>query len=300
MSENIIGKRIKERREKLGLSAIDVALLTNMARGSIYRYETDRAENITVKALLPLATVLKTTPDYLMGWTDYPEIPDRNISYEKVITCIKECGWTVYDVEKDPNGKFYQMAIEYYNSDKESYAEHIAFKQKNGEDIIYAIEDKASSFDAEKYALNSCRHREKYGQSISIRKLLENGDEFKYLLEKLAYRLRKLNQPITSIRWYKENRKDFCDFFNACICYRSVDSYISQPTQELYNSVMEYALTVYGYTRNDMELYTISDYLAKSLSAGKFTAEEMICKDQEEMLEEIKKENTKENNNGYN
>lgn len=300
MSENIIGKRIKERREKLGLSAIDVALLTNTARGSIYRYETGRAENITVKALLPLATVLKTTPDYLMGWTDCPEIPERNISYERVLTCIQGCGWTVYDIEKDPDGEYYQMAIEYYNMDKENYAERITFKQKNGEEIICAIEDRAACFDVEEYALCSYRGREKYGQSVSIRKQLDNGDEFKYLLEKLAHRLRKLNQPVTSIKWYQENRKDFCDFCNACICYRSVDSYILQPTQEQYESVMEYALTVYGYTRNDTELSAISDYLAKSLTAGRFTIEEMVCTDPAEILEEIKKENTEENNNGYN
>lgn len=205
MSENIVGKRIKERREKLGLSAIDVALLTNIARGSIYRYETGRAENITVKALLPLATVLKTTPDYLMGWTDCPEIPDRNISYERVLTCIQDCGWTVYDIEKDPDGEYYQMTIEYYNMDKENYAERIIFKQKNGEEIIRAIEDSANRFDAEEYALCSYKGREKFGQSASIRKLLENGDEYKYFLEKLTHRLRKLNQPITSIRWYQEN-----------------------------------------------------------------------------------------------
>ena len=120
MCENIVGQRIKERREKLGLSAIDVSLLTNMSRGSIYRYETDRAENITVKSLVPLAVVLKTTPDYLMGWTDYPEIIERNISYDKALDCIRECGWTIYDVEDDSENRCFKMAIEWFNNDNQS------------------------------------------------------------------------------------------------------------------------------------------------------------------------------------
>lgn len=152
MCENIVGQRIKERREKLGLSAIDVSLLTNMSRGSIYRYETDRAENITVKSLVPLAVVLKTTPDYLMGWTDYPEIIERNISYDKALDCIRECGWTIYDVEDDSENRCFKMAIEWFNNDKENYIEYIAFKHKNGEDIISAVEKSAALFSAEAYA----------------------------------------------------------------------------------------------------------------------------------------------------
>lgn len=70
----LTGRRIKERRLALGLSADDLAERLGKNRATIYRYEGDEIENFPVSIIEPLADALMTTPAYLMGWTDDPRI----------------------------------------------------------------------------------------------------------------------------------------------------------------------------------------------------------------------------------
>lgn len=65
-----IGDRIRNRRIELGLSIEQVALELNISRATAYRYEGNYIEKLPVSTLEPLARVLKTTPEYLMGWSD--------------------------------------------------------------------------------------------------------------------------------------------------------------------------------------------------------------------------------------
>ena len=84
-----IGKRIKERRKELGLSVDDVAGKLGKNRATVYRYESSDIENLPITILEPLSRVLKTTPDYLMGWYNKKEVieePKQTISkMEKVL-----------------------------------------------------------------------------------------------------------------------------------------------------------------------------------------------------------------------
>lgn len=73
----LTGKRIKERRLELGMSADDLAEILGKNRATIYRYEGDEIENFPVSIIEPLAKALLTTPEYLMGWTDDPFIPTK-------------------------------------------------------------------------------------------------------------------------------------------------------------------------------------------------------------------------------
>ena len=65
-----IGERIKELRQELGLTAEEVAKKLNKNRATVYRYENNDIENLPVSVLEPLSKVLRTTPEYIMGWTD--------------------------------------------------------------------------------------------------------------------------------------------------------------------------------------------------------------------------------------
>lgn len=65
--------RIKLRRKELGLSAEFVAEKLGVSPATIYRYEKKDIKKFPTEILEPLATVLRTTPAYLMGW-------DENIS----------------------------------------------------------------------------------------------------------------------------------------------------------------------------------------------------------------------------
>lgn len=72
-----VGQRIKARREELNLSAEKLGQLIGKAKTTIYRYESGYIETIPSSILEDLAKALKTTPAYLMGWTDNP---DRELS----------------------------------------------------------------------------------------------------------------------------------------------------------------------------------------------------------------------------
>ena len=77
-----VGYRIKERRKALGLSADDIASALNVDRSTIYRYESNDIEKLPTKVLEPLSFILKTTPSYLMGWSDQTSQTEINIQNE--------------------------------------------------------------------------------------------------------------------------------------------------------------------------------------------------------------------------
>ena len=74
-----VGKRIKEERDKLGLSVDEVADALGKNRSTIYRYESNEIEKMPINILEPLAKVLKISPAYLMGWTDekHPDLTSK-------------------------------------------------------------------------------------------------------------------------------------------------------------------------------------------------------------------------------
>lgn len=64
------GKRIKERRKQLGISAEQLADSLGVSATTIYRYEKGDIEKMPVDILEPIARLLATTPAWLMGWED--------------------------------------------------------------------------------------------------------------------------------------------------------------------------------------------------------------------------------------
>ena len=66
------GSRIRDRRKQLGLSADDLAQKIGVSRSTVFRYENGDIEKVPLDYLGILSSVLCTTPEYLMGWTDDP------------------------------------------------------------------------------------------------------------------------------------------------------------------------------------------------------------------------------------
>lgn len=69
-------ERIKFRRKEIGISAEEVAEKLNVSPATIYRYEKNDIKKFPTDILKPLAEVLCTTPEYLLGWTE--NISDNN------------------------------------------------------------------------------------------------------------------------------------------------------------------------------------------------------------------------------
>lgn len=73
MKENLtVGERIKRRREELHITQEQLAdAMGYKSKSSITKIESG-VSNIRQKQLKSIASILKTTPSYLMGWTDKP------------------------------------------------------------------------------------------------------------------------------------------------------------------------------------------------------------------------------------
>ena len=63
-----IGQRIKQRRKELKISADELGRRLGKDRSTIFRYEKGDIENLPLDILEPIAEILQTTPQYLMGW----------------------------------------------------------------------------------------------------------------------------------------------------------------------------------------------------------------------------------------
>lgn len=65
-----VGQRIKQRRKELKISADKLGKALGKDRSTIFRYERGDIEKLPLDILEPIAKVLQTTPQYLMGWED--------------------------------------------------------------------------------------------------------------------------------------------------------------------------------------------------------------------------------------
>jgi len=78
------GERMKMRRKEIGLSAERVAEILGVSPATIYRYENGDIEKIPGDRLEPIATALQTTPQFLMGWAEFPILSDNIYSIKNI------------------------------------------------------------------------------------------------------------------------------------------------------------------------------------------------------------------------
>ena len=122
-----IGERIKKRRKELGISVDQLADILDKNRATIYRYESDEIENLSITVLDPLAKALCTTPAYLMGWNDVYEIKDD-------IRCVAESHVEYNVKEKSEDKKMLdRLMLYYYKLNKEGKEEAL----KRIEELTY-------------------------------------------------------------------------------------------------------------------------------------------------------------------
>ena len=68
----LIMQRIHDRRKELGMSYQDLSNKTGISKSSLQRYETGFIKNMPLDKLEIMASALKCSPSYLMGWIDDP------------------------------------------------------------------------------------------------------------------------------------------------------------------------------------------------------------------------------------
>ena len=107
-----IGKRIKQRRKEIGMSADKLGDILGKDRSTIYRYEKGDIENLPLDILQPIAKALGTTPAYLMGWQDNKPTPpaDELTEGEKLLLDLFR------QIPEDQQKVFLEMGRVYANS----------------------------------------------------------------------------------------------------------------------------------------------------------------------------------------
>lgn len=85
-----VGKRIKERRLELKMSADELAEKIDRNRATVYRYERGDIENLPLDILEPLAKALNTTPAWIMGWhKEYKPLDNNGITMGDVFKALR-------------------------------------------------------------------------------------------------------------------------------------------------------------------------------------------------------------------
>jgi predicted transcriptional regulators len=69
-----VGERIKELRNKLGISQVDFADRIKVSKQTLYKYENNIITNIPSDKIEAAARICNVSPSYLMGWEDEDEM----------------------------------------------------------------------------------------------------------------------------------------------------------------------------------------------------------------------------------
>lgn len=78
VNNNIIGQRIKERREQLNISALEIAEATGLSKATIHRYENGEIKKIKLPVIESIAQILKVNPAWLIGKSE-DKLSNRNL-----------------------------------------------------------------------------------------------------------------------------------------------------------------------------------------------------------------------------
>lgn len=93
----MFGSRLREARERLGLSQRELAKLCNLGEAQIFRYEGEKNDPSS-KHLRTIAEALHVTTDYLLGLTSDPEskATERQLTDDEryILDRFRHEGWT--------------------------------------------------------------------------------------------------------------------------------------------------------------------------------------------------------------
>ncbi len=107
-----IGRRIRERRNELKISADELGKRIGKDRSTIFRYEKGEIEKLPLEILDPIAAALDTTPEVLLGWDEkYVAETQKN---NDIVTDI------IIRMQRDPD--FFDVAQILYSYDSNKIA----------------------------------------------------------------------------------------------------------------------------------------------------------------------------------
>ena len=121
------GERIKELRQSIGLSQVDLANKIGVSKQTLYKYENDIVTNIPSDKIEQLSFILQTTPEYIMGWTENDDVPNTGLNAEYYDGETLEMAQALYD---DPNLRALMKAAMSINKDSITSLTQLLYNMK--------------------------------------------------------------------------------------------------------------------------------------------------------------------------
>ena len=92
-TNKIFGRRIKERRLELGISAEDLAERIGAVRSTIYRYEQGICKTLKLSVIEKISNELKVNPEWLVGKSDVKFVSEikepTDVTVEEIYNYVK-------------------------------------------------------------------------------------------------------------------------------------------------------------------------------------------------------------------
>ena len=111
-----VGQRIKQRRKELKISADELGKRLGKDRSTVFRYENGSIEKLPIDILEPIAKVLQTTPEYLMGWEEKIEKEPEKMAQLHFEILVDEDISDLFEEFKTLDGKERQLVKDLVHS----------------------------------------------------------------------------------------------------------------------------------------------------------------------------------------
>lgn len=134
-----VGERIKQRRLELGFSADYVAKRLEKNRATVYRYESDEIENMSLDIIAKLAEILSVDPAFLMGWSNVKE----NLNLESKYNYYPEPISAGIPLDMEAVINVNQISLPDFVMDEWAGDSEIFISRVNGESMNNVIPDKS-------------------------------------------------------------------------------------------------------------------------------------------------------------
>lgn len=129
-----VGERIKEIRNKIGMSQVDFADKINVSKQTLYKYENNIITNIPSDKIEAAAQLGNVTPSYLMGWETVSDEDIANVFVQDSLESIIDKNSDFSPSEKSHFKKYLQL-IEINRKKADNYIEQLLSLQQMENDL---------------------------------------------------------------------------------------------------------------------------------------------------------------------
>lgn len=129
-----VGERIKEIRNKIGMSQVDFADKINVSKQTLYKYENNIITNIPSDKIEAAAHLGNVTPSYLMGWELLSDEDIANVFAQDSLGSIIDKNSDFSPSEKSHFKKYLQL-VEINRKKADDYIEQLLSLQQMENDL---------------------------------------------------------------------------------------------------------------------------------------------------------------------